>query len=108
MRDSNPAWSPDGTQLVFGRKDGRIAHFADNGMYVVNADGTNLRQVVYLQSGGVAATWSPDGAYLLYTVDGGMGTMGVYPKPSDTIYVVGLDGTEPRAITQGWGAAWQP
>jgi Tol biopolymer transport system component len=108
MLDSAPTWSPDGTRLAFGRRDARPAYFADNGLYVVNADGSGLRQLVYLQSGGGKATWSPDGAFLLYTVDGGPGTMGVYPKPPDTIYVVDRDGGEPRAITQGWGATWQP
>ncbi len=74
-----------------------------------HGEGNNIQPAnIYLRTGGVKATWSPNGAHLLYTVDGGPGTMGVYPKPPDTMYVVGLDGTEPRAITQGWGATWQP
>ncbi len=49
----NPHWSPDGTRLAFDN---------DDGLYVVNADGSGLTK---LARGGLP-TWSPDGSRIAF------------------------------------------
>lgn len=39
--DDNPAWSPDGTKIVFTGVHGSYPNPITRGLYVVNADGTN-------------------------------------------------------------------
>jgi Tol biopolymer transport system component len=63
-RDSNPAWSPDGTKLAFVT-DRNV----DAEIYVMNADGSNQTRL----AGGVrrgyitSLTWLPDGTKLAFT-----------------------------------------
>lgn len=61
--DFNPIWSPDGAQIVFNRGMGIFD------LFIVNLDGSNLRQITH---GGVQewpVGWLPDGGFL-YTVPG--------------------------------------
>lgn len=63
--DSNPAWSPDGNRLAFGRKQARSA--MGRQLWLMDADGT----AVVPLSGDPdihhsAFFWSPDGRTLLY------------------------------------------
>ena len=62
--DTNPAWSPDGRQIGFGRQPtgGAIGDFT---LWIMNADGTNPHRVVDLNGGGNAPVWMPDGKSLL-------------------------------------------
>jgi TolB protein len=59
---AGPSWSPDGSQIVFSgfpRGDG------SEGIWIIDADGTDLHQIV---SGGNAPAWSPDGTRIAYLV----------------------------------------
>ncbi len=59
-----PRWSPDGTQLLFFR-EGRDAILR---LMVMNADGTDVRQIRGTHTPGVSPPdWSPDGSLILYT-----------------------------------------
>jgi len=67
--DSDPVWSPDGSQIVFGRTgpDG-------NGqIYTIDADGTHLRKLTHCASGSVhclasgSPTWTPDGRTIVFS-----------------------------------------
>ena len=68
--DVGPVWSPDGRQVAFmstrGYELGSIGPFPGH-MYVVNADGSGLRQVTRepLTSSLGPSDWSPDGTQLL-------------------------------------------
>jgi len=57
--DYHPLWSPDGAQIAFVR-------VADLNIYVMNADGSGLRQVTRGVEYELLAGWSPDGAKLYY------------------------------------------
>jgi dipeptidyl aminopeptidase/acylaminoacyl peptidase len=103
--DSGPAWSPDGKQIAFeSNLDG------DLDVYVMNADGTNVRQLTHnsdLHDEGPA--WSPDGMQIVYA-----------SGPDDLhedIYVMNADGSgQPRQLTTypgrdespDWGVAPHP
>ncbi|MDX1503691.1 MAG: hypothetical protein R3325_15135 [Thermoanaerobaculia bacterium] len=61
--DYNPVWSPAGGQIVFESDRDEVE---GDEIYLVDADGTALRQVGV----GVFPTWSPDGSRLLVAADG--------------------------------------
>jgi Tol biopolymer transport system component len=81
--DHNPAWSPDGTRIVFGRENPSPQQFA---MFVVNVNGSGLHQVSGWQLDFGSASWSPDGQWVL--TDNGQGGL----------YVVHPDGTGEQQI----------
>lgn len=85
--DSEPAWSPDGTHIVFSR-----IHFTGGTSYssqtwAMNADGSDQHLVL---ADGLAAKWSPDGKRLIYTSN----KSGNYE-----IYTANVDGTDEQRLT---------
>jgi WD40 repeat protein len=61
------AWSPDGSQLAFIAQDQSQFPFppSDAGVFVVNADGSELKELAY-GAGYREVAWSPDGSRLAY------------------------------------------
>jgi len=66
---TNPSWSPDGTQLVFTGYDGGWSD-----LYVVGADGQNLRRLTADRYADLLPSWSPDGHTIAFTTDRGPDT----------------------------------
>ncbi|MFH1105489.1 MAG: septum formation family protein [Actinomycetota bacterium] len=63
-RDSSPSWSPDGTELAFRRRvDG------NSDVYVMNADGSNVRRLTTDPGFDGDPAWSPDGSEILFSSD---------------------------------------
>jgi dipeptidyl aminopeptidase/acylaminoacyl peptidase len=62
-RDIAPAWSPDGRRIAFVRT-GVEAAFEDASIWVLDADGSNAREIVPLPSAH-SIDWLPDGKTLL-------------------------------------------
>jgi Tol biopolymer transport system component len=82
LNEDQPAWSPDGTQIAFHREDGVV---------VINADGTNekgLYPAVIAGPGGVtlffagSPAWSPDGKTVAF-VTHNQGPYWIMTVPSD-------------------------
>ena len=87
-------WSPDGERLIASSSDA---------IYVMNADGTGLTQVVTREETTLFQGWSPDGTRIAFSSD----RTGTWD-----IYVVNIDGTGLRRITDGSSndrhAVWVP
>ena len=84
--------SPDGTTFAF-QSDG----LSPGGIFLMDADGSNVRHLTGSWSQGGPISWSPDGQYLVFTLSDGW------------LYLVGADG---RGLTR-WtdsdnGFAWRP
>jgi Tol biopolymer transport system component len=95
--DTSFAWSPDGGEIAILN--------APAALYVVHADGANLRLIVRCRCvPGTRPAWSPDGRMIAYAE--WVGARGIQ------IRLVNLDGTDKRALTRGGEASselsWSP
>jgi Tol biopolymer transport system component len=92
--DAQPRWSADGSTIVFwSRRDPtQLA-----GIYLMNPDGTNVRQVPLPFGSPGLASWKPDGSRLLIEENG----------VSD-IWSMNLDGSDPVNLTNSSTADWSP
>jgi len=109
----DPTWSPDGTQLVFTRYN---IPARDTGIYVINVDGTGLREVFNCGPGGLEGpvTWSPlplaDGNHKLafcYSVRRPDGTYEI----DHEVFIINLNGTGMVRLTVNTGGSpiyWSP
>jgi Tol biopolymer transport system component len=71
-----PDWSPDGTRIAFGAEDG------PKGLWIVNADGSHLHQVVAAGAGPQSA-FTPDGTHLVYDCFDCPGGQGIFLVRAD-------------------------
>ena len=96
--DHSPDWSPDGSKIVFTRKD-IIEETSD--IYVMDADGGNLTQLTTSTRDESDPGCSPDGSQIVFVF-------------RDDIYVMDADGSNKRQLTQSddwrvyFGPAWSP
>jgi Tol biopolymer transport system component len=93
------AWSPDGKQLVFGAGSGQPDQ-PDHKLYVVSADGSDLRPITTGDQNDMDPDWSPDGEWIAFHRDGGL-------------WIVRPDGSDLRRLLEGpdtffAGMAWSP
>ena len=72
--DHDAAWSPDGTQIAFVRHS-RDSVSAPADIFVMNADGSNLRQLTTTPAIDRTPRWSPDGKQIVFS------SPGVQPTP---------------------------
>jgi len=94
--DAECSYSPDGSQILFvSDRDG------DPDIYVMAADGSNVRQLTNQPGYDGGPFFSPDGRFIAYRTDR-------LEKDLLQIHVMKADGTEDRAITRGNGVRWAP
>lgn len=84
--DTDPQWSPDGSQIAFSStRNGR------GDIYIMNADGSNVRRLTHHSAVDADPTWSPDGTRIAFVSlrDGNV-----------EIYVVDAAGNNLQRLTQ--------
>jgi Tol biopolymer transport system component len=83
-----PSWSPDGSRIAFSSdvETGPIRSV----LYVMDADGGNLRRLTDGSAAVVSVVWSPDGSRIAF--------VSTENRMNTDIYVTNADGTELRRL----------
>lgn len=97
-RDLSPTWSADGNQIAFlsNRFEDSNTGYYDLDVFVMNADGSNIRRLTNTDGQTGAPQWSADGEWVAFVDD----SEGVY-----NIYRVRPDGTDMQKLTNN---SYQP
>jgi hypothetical protein len=91
-----PSWSPDGAQIVFASdEDG------DSELWIVDADGGNLRQLTDNQAHDADPAFSPDGTQIVFVSD-------VESPGFSEVYTIAPDGTNLTRLTDLSGSQYAP
>jgi ABC-type branched-subunit amino acid transport system substrate-binding protein/Tol biopolymer transport system component len=96
------AWSPNGQQIVFNAgSDPEVAQRHDHKLYIINADGSDLRQITSGDENDVDPAWSPDRELIAFHRGCGL-------------WVIRPDGSDGRMLLEGSdefcavAMAWSP
>jgi Tol biopolymer transport system component len=97
--DNLPGWSPDGSRIVFTRKQGE-----NFDIYTIRPDGTDLRRLTTFPANDAHAVWTADGKHILWNSGeyGFKDEAALYDhsfQPYGTIWIMDADGSHKRQLT---------
>jgi Tol biopolymer transport system component len=114
-----PAWSPDGTRIAFmSQQPGARGSDPNYDVFVMDADGSNLRQLTAFAGEDGFPSWSPDGSRIAFSTtrdDCSNSTAADCRTTGDigpftTLYVMNADGSHLHRTTDRFAmfADWSP
>jgi TolB protein len=117
--DEDGDWSPDGSKIVFTSHPiypycatAGTCNYPDTEIYVVNSDGTGLKQLTHNSYEERAPAWSPDGSRILYLCR--IGALSPQGVASFEMCIMGADGDRDGTARLTWNtildatASWSP
>jgi dipeptidyl aminopeptidase/acylaminoacyl peptidase len=98
-----PAWSPSGDRIAFvGSYEGQ------DDVYVMDADGSNVRRITTDPADDIYPRWSPDGTTIAYTNTGDRPVDDAQYSPTADIWTIPVEGGTPVRLTTAPGADAHP
>jgi Tol biopolymer transport system component len=94
-RDMYPGVSPDGKQLVF-----QSNRTGTNQIFIMNVDGSDLKQLADFPMGAETPVFSPDGQYIVFDVYVG--------KDNNDVFTIKTDGSDLKQLTDSPGYDGHP
>jgi Tol biopolymer transport system component len=117
LTTTDPAWSPDGRQIAFTRNEdvGEFTTFTDDDVFVMDANGDNVRQLTPEVDGRSSSqpSWSPDRRTIVYVRGPSIASAVVSSTPLafGELVQVGAEGGVGEPLTRGEpdaAPAWSP
>lgn len=104
-----PEWSPDGSQIAFVVDGDRVGTSPTSEIYLINADGSGLRQLTDTGGATFDPRWSPNGEQLLFFGY----AVGAFDQDATgtlrtEIFRINVDGNDLINLTQNAGLDYQP
>lgn len=111
--DRNPSWSPDGSQIAFeSGRDNQMLTYINHDIYVMAADGSNVKRLTDDGADEGGPSWSPNGESIAYVKMEYFSDQDVIENPTWDIYVMDVDGTDQMQLTKDSASeiepAWSP
>jgi TolB protein len=92
--EAEAVFSPDGSRIAFvSDRDGNVE------LYVMNADGSDLRRLTDTPAVEGSPSWTADGKQIVYASNA---------TGNFQIWIINADGTDPKQLTQEPGSNFQP
>jgi eukaryotic-like serine/threonine-protein kinase len=97
-----PAWSPDGTQLVFATKQPNVFAMASCELWILTLASGERRRLSDMD--GIQPSWSPHGHRIAYWTVAAKGR----PTGQRDIYTIAAEGGTPVPVTSDAAIDWNP
>ena len=99
--DFDPAWSPDGTKIIYAVNEEPAETSSRSDLWVMNADGSNPIQLTDLSGNDADPDWSPSGDWVVFTSDT-EGTFDLYIMDASGGNICQLTSISTNELTPRW------